>query len=369
MRERPKGRNRALPNGNLTRRRLLLAAAAGAGAAALAACRSATSTSSGGSAASGPVTASGPAPKLAQPATMTPASQVTSWFAQSSHGGQFAATMSGYYDKANIKMTTDQGGPQEPVVPLLASGKYTFGMTGADVLLQARQDGIPIVAVFAPFQLTLTGLMYHANHPLSGYPDLQGRKVYVTATAVWWPYLVKKYGLDKAQQMTYNGQLQNFLADDTAVTQCFVSTEPLAAKKQGVDVGLLRLADSGYNPYPNLMATTEQVIKDKPELVQAFVTASLQGWKDYLADPTATNAYLKSINKDSDVDLSNQAAAIEKPFALGPSGDPKMLGTMTEQRWHDLHDDLRQVGVLKADIDYKAAFNSSFIDAAQKASG
>jgi len=298
---------------------------------------------------------------------MTPASQVMNWFAQSAHGGQFAATMSGYYEKLNVKMTTDQGGPNVPVVPLLASGKYMFGMLGSDQVLLARQDGVPLVGVFAPFQLALSGLMYHQSHPLSGFADLQGRKVYVTASSDYWLYIQKKYNLDKAQQLTYNGQIQNFLADETAVQQCFVSSEPLAAKKQGVDVGYLRVSDSGFNAYSDMMTTTEQVIKEKPELVQAFVAASLQGWRAYVADPTATLNYIKTLNKDTDLDLATQAAGVEKPFTLGPTNDLKAIGTLSGQRFHDLHDELRSVGLLKADIDYNAAFNSTFIDAAQHA--
>jgi NitT/TauT family transport system substrate-binding protein len=354
----------------ITRRNLLLTAAAGTATAALAACRSSNSGGGATSTSSGPVSsgAVGAAPKLAVPAAMTPASQVMNWFAQSAHGGQFAATMDGSYEKLNLKMTTEQGGPNVPVIPLLASGKYTFGMLSSDQVLLARQDGVPLVGVFAPFQQALSGLMYHQSHPLSGFQDLQGRKVYVTATSDYWLYIVKKFNLDKAQQMTYNGQLQNFLADETAVQQCFVSSEPLAAKKQGVQVGYLKVADSGFNTYSDMMTTTEQVIKEKPELVQAFVAGSLAGWKTFVADPTATLAYIKSLNKDTDLDLSTQAAAIEKPFTLGPTGDTKVIGTLTEQRFKDLHDQLRTVGLLKADIDYKAAFNSSFIDAAQRAS-
>ena len=311
---------------------------------------------------------SGAPAKLAQPASPVQATQIMNWFAQSAHGAFFTAQMKGYYDKVNLKMTTDQGGPQTPVLPLIASGKYMFGMLSQDQVLLARQDGVPVVGVFAPFQNALSGLMYHQSHPVASFPDLQGRKVYVTATADYWLYIVKKYNLDKAQQFTYNGQLAEFLADESAVQQCFVSSEPLAAKQQGIAVGYLKVGDSGFNAYTDMITTTEQVIKEKPELVQAYVTASLQGWKDYLADPTATLAYIKTLNKDTDLNLSAQAAAIEKPFAYATgSSDPKVLGTMTVQRFKEMHDGLRSVGLLKADIDYKAAVNTTFIDAAQAA--
>jgi NitT/TauT family transport system substrate-binding protein len=178
---------------------------------------------------------------------------------------------------------------------------------------------------------------------------------------------LKKYGLEKTELMTYNGQLATFLADESAVFQCYISEEPIAAAKQGVQVGYLRTADSGYNPYANIMGTTEQMIKDKPEVVQAFVTASLAGWKAYIENPNPTLNAIKNVNKDYNVELGAQSAAIEKPLVLGPSNDPRAIGSMTAQRFKDMHDQLRTVTALKADLDYKAAFNASFITAAQAA--
>jgi NitT/TauT family transport system substrate-binding protein len=306
---------------------------------------------------------------LAKPSASTPVSQVMSWFAESAHGGQFAALINGDYEKQNLKMTNEQGGPNVSAVPLVASGKYTFGMFTADSLLLARQEGIPLVGVYANFQSILNGLMFHQSNPVKDFPDLNGRKVYVSANANFWPVLVKKFKLDNVTQMTYNGQLATFLADPTAVFQCFVSEEPLAARKQGADVGYLRIVDSGYNPYQGVMGTTEQTIKEKPEMVQAYVTATLAGWKAYLRDPKPTLEAIKGVNKDYNTELGAQSAEVEKAMVMGSTNDPKILGTMTEQRFKELHDQLRGVGILKSDIDYKSVFNSTFIDAAVSAAG
>jgi NitT/TauT family transport system substrate-binding protein len=369
--------NARLLSTRTSRRRWLMLAAGVAGSGLLAACSQAApapvpTAKPAAAPTPPPATAPTSAPAVAvaalkKPAAMTPTNQVTNWFAESAHGGQFAAMLNKEFAKQNLDMTTDQGGPSVSTVPLVAAGKYMFGMFSADQILLARQDGVPLVAVFAPFQIGLGGLMYHASQPVSSFPELNGRKVYVSAASNYWIYLQKKYSLDKAELMTYNGQLATFLADESAVFQCYISEEPIAAAKQGVKVGYLRTADSGYNPYANIMGTTEQVIKDKPDVVQAFVTASLAGWKAYLQDPKPTLDAIKQVNKDYNVELGAESAAIEKPLVLGPTNDARAIGTMTEERFKDMHDQLRSVGALKADMDYKAAFNASFITAAQSA--
>jgi NitT/TauT family transport system substrate-binding protein len=102
-------------------------------------------------------------------------------------------------------------------------------------------------------------------------------------------------------------------------------------------------------------------------LVQAFVTATLAGWKAYLRDPKPTLEAIKAANKDYDTALGAHAAEVEKSLVLGPSNDPNVMGTMTEQRFKELHDQLRDVNILKANVDYKAVYNSSFIETAQSA--
>ena len=73
--------------------------------------------------------------------------------------------------------------------------------------------------------------------------------------------MVKKFNLDKVSENVYRGQLATFLAEENSVTQCFVSSEPPAATQQGYSVGAPLNADSGYNPYANVMFAMEQTVK------------------------------------------------------------------------------------------------------------
>jgi NitT/TauT family transport system substrate-binding protein len=297
---------------------------------------------------------------------MTPVSQVMNWFAQSSMGGFFAALKNGDYEKQNLQMTIEQGGPGVSSLPTVASGKYMLGMSAADQILLARQEGVPVVVVYATFHTNPQGLMFHKSHPVNDFKDLNGRKVYVSPNGTYWLYMVKKFNLDKVEEHVYRGQLATFLAEESSVTQCFVSSEPPAATQQGYSVGALLNADSGYNPYANVMFAMEQTVKEKPDVIQAYVTASLQGWKSYAESPEPIVAFMKEFNKDYDVALGLKAAEIEKPLLTGKSYDPKLLGTMTEARWKELHDQMREVGVLKSDLDVKAVFDARFIEAAHQ---
>jgi NitT/TauT family transport system substrate-binding protein len=294
------------------------------------------------------------------------------WFAQSSQGGFFTALKEGHYQQQNVKMTNEQGGPQIAAIPLVAAGRHTFGMSSADQVLLAREEGIPVVMVFPAFQRNPQGLMFHKSNPVADFPALNGRKVYVSGAGTFWRVLVAKYNLTNVEQYAYNGQLATFLSDETNVSQCFVTSEPTILKSQGREVGYLVNADSGFNPYQNAMVCMESTIKEKPELVQAYVTASLMGWMEYLKNPQPTLEFIKSdFNKDKDLAIEAQIFEAEKAsFFTGASGyDPKQFGRMTDARWSELYALMRQYDVIKKDIDYKAAFDTSFVDKAHAAMG
>ena len=353
--------------------------AAGASPAAAAASPAASpaagaSPSAGASPAASPAAQAAPTggAATAKPSSTVAASMVTNWFGQSSQGGFFAARKNGRYKDQNLDMTVDQGGPQVTPIPLLASGKYTFAMTSAEQVLLGRAEGVPLVMVYGTFQRNPQGLMYHASHPVKDFPDLNGRKVYVSGAGTFWQVLTKKYNLDNVQQFQYNGQLATFLADEENVFQCFVTSEPVILKSQGKDVGYLVNADSGFNPYQNAMVTLEKTIKEQPDLVQAYVTASLQGWNDYVKEPKPVLEFIKSdYAKELNLDTEMLTFASERDgFLTGKDGfDAKKLGLLDDARFKDLYDLIRGLGVLTKDIDYKAAFDSSFITKAHAALG
>jgi NitT/TauT family transport system substrate-binding protein len=115
-----------------------------------------------------PVSASStPAPK-----PLTKVTHITSWFAQPEQGGQYAALMKDYYKEAGLDMTIEPGGPKISAVQIVASGKAQFGMGQSDVVLQAREQGIPIVAIGAIFQRSPHALIFHKGANIKDFKDL-----------------------------------------------------------------------------------------------------------------------------------------------------------------------------------------------------
>jgi NitT/TauT family transport system substrate-binding protein len=114
-----------------------------------------------------------------------------------------------------------------------------------------------------------------------------------------------------------------------------------------------------------MIATTRATIDKKPDLVQRFVSASLEGWAAYLdADPSAANALIKKDNPEMTDAIIAHAIAGMKQYGLVTSGDAATLGigAMTDARWQGFFDFASSAGLYAKDLDFKKAYDLRFVD-------
>jgi NitT/TauT family transport system substrate-binding protein len=356
---------REMSSTRLTRRQYLSMVGAAAAGSALAACAPSGTAVSSPTPAAATATAAPTAAPAGRLATRAKVSHGINFFAQSAQGGFWAALKDGEYERLNIDVTMRQGNPQISPVTMVASGQHDFNQQTSDTILLSRAQGIPLVALMTTFSISPLGVMYHAQSPLKSFADLKGRIAYLGFTSNWYRYIVKKFELEgKFEARNYTGQLSLFLADKSVVTQCFVTTEPFIAKKQGFDVGFLRVADSGYNPYTNVLFTSEKMIQDRADVVQAVVTAGLRGWKSYTERAKDYLPFIKEQNTEYDIELAVETQKAEQALYTGDPYDFKKFGLITMERMKTIHDQMREVGVLDKNVDVSKSFAPQFLEKA-----
>ena len=292
---------------------------------------------------------------------------LTSWFAQAEHGGFYEAKAKGLYEKAGLDVTIKMGGPQVNGMQLLLAGEADAIM-GYDIqVLKALESGVAVTTVAASFQADLQGMMTHDD--VKSLADLKDKTILVATSGrtSWWPWMQAKYGYTNEQTKAYTFNLQPFFVDPNVVQQAYPSSEPFQAHEKGVPVKFFLFAKDGYPPYGTTIVTTQSYAAKNPDVLARFVKASMQGWKDYLADPAAGNALIKVDNpKMSDAQLAFGIEQLKKLEVVG-SGDAAKngIGTMTEARWKATYDYLVGAGLLKPSVDWHAAYTDTFVAAAK----
>jgi len=217
------------------------------------------------------------------------------WFPQAEHGGFYQALAKGFYRNAGLDVEIRPGGPGVSIKVPVATGDVDFGMNRSDDVMMVASRGLPLVMVAAVLQHDAQALMVHADSPVKSFKDLKGRTVTANLGMTWIPYIQKKYGITfELRPNTYS--LAGFLADRSTIQQCFVTNEPYYAQEQGARVRSLLLAAAGYDVYHTIICRRD-LVRQSPEVVRAFVAASILGWRDYLDnDPKPAHDLILSRN-------------------------------------------------------------------------
>jgi ABC-type nitrate/sulfonate/bicarbonate transport system substrate-binding protein len=270
------------------RRRFLVAGGLAAVAGpVLAACSSSSSSSSSAAAAS----ASGAASASSSAAAALGAlSYRLSWIKNVEFAGSYIADTKGYYKAAGFSSVNliSGGASATPMEADVATGKALFGVSSPDITGAAIMKGAPLVIIGAEYQKNPFAIMSMAKTPILTAKDMYGKKigVQVANTSVWTSFL-KAAGLDASKITVVPVQF-----DPTPLTQgtvdgwfSFITNEPNELRSKGFKVATFLLADQGYPLVSETYFTTKDTLSSKPDVVKAFLTAEIKGWKDSIADP------------------------------------------------------------------------------------
>ncbi|MGI6856210.1 ABC transporter substrate-binding protein [Mesorhizobium sp. 1B3] len=253
----------------------------------------------------------------------------TNWLAQGGHGGFYQALADGTYEKYGLEVEIKMGGPQVNNRPMLSAGRLDFLLAGSLLMpFDDVRNGVPTIAVAAFYQKNPESLIAHKGV----YKDLADAAKAPTVLLSkdgqfsFWRWLVNEYGFRDEQVRPYNFSLAQFLSDKQVVQQAYATAEPIYAAAEGAEVETFLFADYGYNTYSNVIQTRTDLVENNPDLVQRFVSASIEGWYNFLYgdhskgyeailrdNPELTAEKLdKEIEQVKKLGLMDSGAALEK---------------------------------------------------------
>ena len=269
------------------------------------------------------------------------------WVPEPEFGGYYAARETGADREQGFRLDVRGGGPGTPVEQMIAAGRIDFGISSADNVLIARARGADLVAVYAVFQTFPQGIMVHAARGLKSLAEVfQGGTIAMEPGTPYQRLLEMKFGLSKVRAVPYNNNLAPFLHDPNFATQCFITAEPIAARRGGADPQVFPLKDAGYNPYAGVIITRSHVVAEQPERVRALVRAVRKGWQAYLADPRSANAVMQQLNPTMEPATFAEVAEVQRPLIADRVTDEHGLGVMQPERWQELADQLLDLGII-----------------------
>jgi len=296
---------------------------------------------------SGPSSAPGTPTGAAGPAAATVKIQLN-WKPEPQFGGFFAAQQIAAEKKQGVQLDVVAGGVGTPTIQMVAAGTVDFAVVSADEVILSRNGGNDVVALFAAYQTCPQGIMVHASRGLKNISDVFTTEgtVAMQSGLPYARFIEKKYGFSKVRIVpSPGGDLSAFKLDPKFAQQCFVTSEPIAAKRAGLDVTPLLVSEAGYNPYTTVLVTRGEVWKKNPDRVREIIGLVRAGWANYLADPAATNAAMQKLNPSMDAETFKASAEVQKPLIETEETKANGVGSMTRERWETLGRQLVELGV------------------------
>jgi NitT/TauT family transport system substrate-binding protein len=242
------------------------------------------------------------------------------------HAYYFVALDKGYYAKQNLDVQIVRGQGSADAVKQVAAGTAQLGFADAAAVILARgNDQIPTKLVAMIYAKPPHAIFVLKESGITKPKDLEGKKIADTAFSAV-PKLFNAYAkaanIDAgkvtwlvAAADTLPGMLTTGRADGIGQ---FIVGEPLLAKSAAPkQVFGLTYADAGLDLYSNGIIASDSTISTNPDLIRRFVSATLQGLKDAIADPQQAGVILNKYQRQIDVDIA--------------AGETKIVGTLVGQ--------------------------------------
>ena len=290
------------------------------------------------------------------------------WVAEAEYGGYYQALATGIYARHGLKVTIRQGGPQVNQMQLMMAGRLDFNLGGgradrvrpAEPAVRRGRGDVPEGPIGAD----------RASRP----GQRQLRRTEGQADPDRCRHARKLVALPRRQvrlhAMRRSGPTRSTCSRSsptrTLVQQGYLGSEPFAIEQAAhFKPVVLLLADAGYAGYGNIVTTSTKLVTEKPDLVQRFIDASIEGWYSYLyGDPAPANRLIKQDNPEMTDALLTYGRDVMKTHGIVDSGDALKLGigAMTDARWAEFYRSMADVGVYPKGLDVTKAYTLRFVD-------
>jgi NitT/TauT family transport system substrate-binding protein len=220
------------------------------------------------------------APAHAQTSSVT---EQLGWFLNSQMAGDVAAIEKGFFREAGIELKIQPGGPAIDPVQVVAGGGTTFGNASSiGVLLNARAQGLPVRAFGTALQRHPFAFIFYQGSGIRTPKDFEGKTIGIQPTAR--PLLeavLSKHGIPKDRiKMVFVGGDTTPLATRQVdvISGWIINAGQMDAAAKGGVISYFRLWDLGIRMYAYTWFATDQVLRERKDVLARYLNASAKGW-------------------------------------------------------------------------------------------
>ena len=272
----------------------------------------------------------------------------------------------GYFQKAGLTVNFATGRGGVDVAKQVGAGNVPLGGIVADAPIVVRQNGVPVKIVCLFGGKGFMQLVVRADSGIEKPADLKGKTITVMSFQDTTFYallgLLASAGLTKDDvdiQSAGPVGVWQMVATGKSVGMAGVPDWIPPVEAAGVAIKVIP-TDEFFPHMAQAIAASDQIIKDKPDMVRAFVKAALHGMKDIMDDPNAAAAdFVKFVPEwtGKEDQVKEAFAYYDKLIYPGQ----KELGAVDPERMAKLQDFYLKAGIIEKKSPVDDLFTNQFV--------
>ena len=287
------------------------------------------------------------------------------WLPNAQFAGVLYAPSLGWYRQAGIDLSILPWQAHTNQIDQLILDENYVVSTEDNLLIQACAAGHPVKAIGSMMQYSGIGWMSLKQSGIQSLADLKGRRLGIHPDGK----LAIKVALANQGMSPDDLEINDvgfdyielLTNDELDAMQCLIMVEPLEMATAGHPVDVIRGYDLGYQVYAQVIATTDRLIQQQPDMLTRFLKVTFDGWRKAFEEPEeSSRIVVDEYLKDSSVELQKQMLLAMRPVFEGEVGMEK-LGWMEEKRWQTSIDYLVNKRMIEVVPSVKEVMTSAFI--------
>jgi NitT/TauT family transport system substrate-binding protein len=293
------------------------------------------------------------------------------WVPQAQFAGYFVALDKGYYADENLDVTILPGGPDIVGEQQVINGQAEFGVDWFASFLAFRDKGLPLVDVAQVYQSSGLLLVSKKSANINRPEDLKGKNVGVWYGGNEFEFLALMdklhYDPDKDLNVIKQGfTMDPFLQGQMDAASAMTYNEYQIVLESGVspdDLNVLSYNDQGVGMLEDNLFTTEDMVQNKPDLVQRFVRASMKGWQSAIDDQAgAVDIVMQHVEPGSTTaDHQTRMMSEVAKLVLPPGLSEDQIGVMDPGRFQTTADIAYKFHVINSPADPARSYTNQFV--------
>lgn len=276
----------------------------------------------------------------------------------------------GLYQAAGVDVTLRHHGASEGLFTALAAGQEDFVIAGADEMLQARAQGMDVVAIAPYYRQYPAVLVVPADSPIKTAADLKGRSVGVPGRygESWFglKVLLNSAGLAEAdvtiQEIGYTQQaaLTSKKVDSTIG---FINNDVVQFNAGGFPVRTIPLT-SGALPLVSIsLMTTQKYLDAHGDAARRVASATMKALEAVVANPAGAlvdaEAFVPALKTDANAKAA-AARTLEATLPLWTDASGKVSSGLDAAQFAAMATFMQQQGLLAQPVDGAKAMSNAY---------